>query len=259
MLYFLFLLVLCFVCYCMPFLRCWWIRLQTGQGRLRLYHQTWRQAPAPFMLRLDLRDFQITEPKYPNVKVDQLCRHVQVLPHHHTAGISTCLHIWYVSRLQEHWQESLMDPRPNPHYSPETSVKAENLLMPLFILFVSFWCWEIAIHGGSLWIPWQVTLLNFAITPTGLEDRLLYGFRAEKPKTYMYTVNAKKNYKLLVRIALMLSEASFLIYNLRQDQMLGIVVAKERPDLEEQKSQLVRRNEEINFCWLRSSHLFFTV
>jgi len=25
-----------------------------------------------------------------------------------------------------------------------------------------------------------------------------------------------------------------------QDQMLGIVVAKERPDLEEQKSQLVR-------------------
>lgn len=182
MLYFLFFLVLCFVCYCMPFLWCWWIRLQTGQGRLRLYHQTWRQAPAPFMLRLDLRDFQITDAKYPNVKVHQLCRHVQVLPHHHTAGTSTCLHIWYVSRLQEHWQESLMDPRPNPHYSPETSVKA--VFVNLFILFVSFWCWEIAIHGGSLLIPWQVTLLNFAITPTGLEDRLLHCLRAEKPKTY---------------------------------------------------------------------------
>ncbi|CAJ1398655.1 unnamed protein product [Effrenium voratum] len=57
---------------------------------------------------------------------------------------------------------------PNPHYSPETSVK--------------------------------VTLLNFAITPTGLED-----------------------------------------------QMLGIVVAKERPDLEEQKSQLVKDNAKMNF------------
>ncbi|CAE7327689.1 Dnah7 [Symbiodinium sp. CCMP2456] len=56
---------------------------------------------------------------------------------------------------------------PNPHYSPETSVK--------------------------------VTLLNFAITPTGLED-----------------------------------------------QMLGIVVAKERPDLEEQKSQLVKDNAKMN-------------
>ena len=139
MLYFLFFLVLCFVCYCMPFLWCWWIRLQTGQGRLRLYHQTWRQAPAPFMLRLDLRDFQITDAKYPNVKVHQLCRHVQVLPHHHTAGTSTCLHIWYVSRLQEHWQESLMDPRPNPHYSPETSVKA--IFVNAFIHFCLFsWC-----------------------------------------------------------------------------------------------------------------------
>merc|ERR1719316_443759 len=56
---------------------------------------------------------------------------------------------------------------PNPHYSPETSV--------------------------------MVTLLNFAITPSGLED-----------------------------------------------QMLGIVVAKERPDLEEQKSQLVQQNARMN-------------
>merc|ERR1719408_708278 len=56
---------------------------------------------------------------------------------------------------------------PNPHYSPETSVK--------------------------------VTLLNFAITPQGLED-----------------------------------------------QMLGIVVAKERPDLEEQKNQLVVQNAKMN-------------
>ncbi|CAE8619847.1 unnamed protein product [Polarella glacialis] len=56
---------------------------------------------------------------------------------------------------------------PNPHYSPETSVK--------------------------------VTLLNFAITPIGLED-----------------------------------------------QMLGIVVARERPDLEEQKSQLVKDNAKMN-------------
>jgi len=56
---------------------------------------------------------------------------------------------------------------PNPHYSPEVSVK--------------------------------VTLLNFAITPTGLED-----------------------------------------------QMLGIVVAKERPDLEEQKNQLVKENAKMN-------------
>merc|ERR1719460_2216607 len=56
---------------------------------------------------------------------------------------------------------------PNPHYSPETSVK--------------------------------VTLLNFAITPTGLED-----------------------------------------------QMLGIVVAKERPDLEEQKNNLVVQNAKMN-------------
>jgi len=56
---------------------------------------------------------------------------------------------------------------PNPHYSPETSVK--------------------------------VTLLNFAITPGGLED-----------------------------------------------QMLGIVVAKERPDLEEQKNELVVQNAKMN-------------
>jgi dynein heavy chain len=56
---------------------------------------------------------------------------------------------------------------PNPHYSPETSVK--------------------------------VTLLNFAITPSGLED-----------------------------------------------QMLGIAVQKERPDLEEQKSQLVSGNAKMN-------------
>eukprot|EP00971_Amphidinium_carterae_P044562 876352-Amphidinium_carterae.1 len=56
---------------------------------------------------------------------------------------------------------------PNPHHSPETSVK--------------------------------VTLLNFAITPVGLED-----------------------------------------------QMLGIVVAKERPDLEEQKNQLVVQNAKMN-------------
>eukprot|EP00929_Paragymnodinium_shiwhaense_P087552 TRINITY_DN476_c0_g8_i1.p1 TRINITY_DN476_c0_g8~~TRINITY_DN476_c0_g8_i1.p1 ORF type:complete len:2571 (-),score=771.76 TRINITY_DN476_c0_g8_i1:261-7973(-) len=56
---------------------------------------------------------------------------------------------------------------PNPHYSPETSVK--------------------------------VTLLNFAITPIGLED-----------------------------------------------QMLGIVVAKERPDLEEQKNDLVVANAKMN-------------
>jgi dynein heavy chain len=56
---------------------------------------------------------------------------------------------------------------PNPHYSPETSVK--------------------------------VTLLNFAITPQGLED-----------------------------------------------QMLGICVAKERPDLEEQKNELVVQNAKMN-------------
>jgi len=56
---------------------------------------------------------------------------------------------------------------PNPHYSPETSVK--------------------------------VTLLNFAITPGGLED-----------------------------------------------QMLGITVAKERPDLEEQKNELVVQNAKMN-------------
>jgi len=56
---------------------------------------------------------------------------------------------------------------PNPHYSPETSVK--------------------------------VTLLNFAITPSGLED-----------------------------------------------QMLGIVVAKERPDLEEEKNNLVVQNAKNN-------------
>merc|ERR1719408_556455 len=56
---------------------------------------------------------------------------------------------------------------PNPHYSPEVSVK--------------------------------VTLLNFAITPGGLED-----------------------------------------------QMLGIVVAKERPDLEEQKNELVVQNAKMN-------------
>jgi dynein heavy chain len=56
---------------------------------------------------------------------------------------------------------------PNPHYSPETQVK--------------------------------VTLLNFAITPEGLED-----------------------------------------------QMLGIVVAKERPDLEEIKNQLVVQNAKMN-------------
>ncbi|KAF4745959.1 Dynein heavy chain 1, axonemal, partial [Perkinsus olseni] len=56
---------------------------------------------------------------------------------------------------------------PTPHYSPETSVK--------------------------------VTLLNFAITPEGLED-----------------------------------------------QMLGIVVSKERPELEAQKSQLVSQNAKMN-------------
>jgi dynein heavy chain len=56
---------------------------------------------------------------------------------------------------------------PNPHYSPEVSVK--------------------------------VTLLNFAITPVGLED-----------------------------------------------QMLGIVVAKERPDLEDQKNELVVQNAKMN-------------
>ncbi|KAF4673078.1 Dynein heavy chain 1, axonemal [Perkinsus chesapeaki] len=56
---------------------------------------------------------------------------------------------------------------PNPHYSPENSVK--------------------------------VTLLNFAITPEGLED-----------------------------------------------QMLGIVVSKERPELEAQKSQLVQQNAKMN-------------
>lgn len=56
---------------------------------------------------------------------------------------------------------------PNPHYSPETSVK--------------------------------VTLLNFAITPEGLED-----------------------------------------------QMLGIVVSKERPELEAQKSQLVSQNAKMS-------------
>jgi len=56
---------------------------------------------------------------------------------------------------------------PNPHYSPETSEK--------------------------------VTLLNFAITPSGLED-----------------------------------------------QMLGITVAKERLDLEEQKSSLVVQNGKMN-------------
>jgi dynein heavy chain len=56
---------------------------------------------------------------------------------------------------------------PNPHYSPEVSVK--------------------------------VTLLNFAITPQGLED-----------------------------------------------QMLGIVVAQERPDLEEQKNDLVIQNSKMN-------------
>merc|ERR1719277_210905 len=56
---------------------------------------------------------------------------------------------------------------PNPHYSPETSVK--------------------------------VTLLNFAITPSGLED-----------------------------------------------QMLGIVVSKERPDLEQQKNELVVQNAKMN-------------
>merc|ERR1712232_1333800 len=56
---------------------------------------------------------------------------------------------------------------PNPHYSPEVSVK--------------------------------VTLLNFAITPVGLEN-----------------------------------------------QMLGIVVAKERPDLEEQKNELVVQNAKMN-------------
>merc|ERR1719174_3015327 len=56
---------------------------------------------------------------------------------------------------------------PNPHYSPETSVK--------------------------------VTLLNFAITPSGLED-----------------------------------------------QMLGLLVAKERPDLEEEKNSLVINNAKMN-------------
>merc|ERR1719335_624267 len=56
---------------------------------------------------------------------------------------------------------------PNPHYSPETSVK--------------------------------VTLLNFAITPGGLED-----------------------------------------------QMLGLLVAKERPDLEEEKNSLVINNAKMN-------------
>merc|ERR1719265_837420 len=56
---------------------------------------------------------------------------------------------------------------PNPHYSPETSVK--------------------------------VTMLNFAITPAGLED-----------------------------------------------QMLGITVLKERPDLEEQKNELVVQNAKMN-------------
>eukprot|EP00930_Biecheleria_cincta_P014239 TRINITY_DN1233_c0_g1_i1.p1 TRINITY_DN1233_c0_g1~~TRINITY_DN1233_c0_g1_i1.p1 ORF type:complete len:4262 (-),score=887.85 TRINITY_DN1233_c0_g1_i1:333-13118(-) len=56
---------------------------------------------------------------------------------------------------------------PNPHYSPETSVK--------------------------------VTLLNFAITPVGLED-----------------------------------------------QMLGILVAKERPDMEEEKNQLIVQNARNN-------------
>eukprot|EP00392_Amoebophrya_sp_AT5.2_P013411 g13529.t1 len=56
---------------------------------------------------------------------------------------------------------------PNPHYSPETSVK--------------------------------VTLLNFAITPVGLED-----------------------------------------------QMLGIVVAKERADLQEAKEMLVTQNAKMN-------------
>lgn len=56
---------------------------------------------------------------------------------------------------------------PNPHYSPETSVK--------------------------------VTLLNFAITPIGLED-----------------------------------------------QMLGIVVAKERSDLQEAKEMLVTQNARTN-------------
>ena len=41
-----------------------------------------------------------------------------------------------------------MDPRPNPHYSPETSVKVNQFA---FIHFVcSFWCHEIAIHGNPV-------------------------------------------------------------------------------------------------------------
>ena len=63
----------------------------------------------------------------------------------------------------------------NPHYLPEISVKVSSKLVQLYFMLF-----------------WQVCLLNFMITPTGLED-----------------------------------------------QLLGIVAAKEKPELEEKKNQLI--------------------
>ena len=127
---------------------------------------------------------------------------------HHTAGTSTCLHIWYLSRLEEHWQESRMDPRPNPHYSPETSVKA------VFVnAFIHFVCFLLVLRNSN---PWRfpvnslaghsVEFCHHAYRFGGTDFCMVSG-----QKSLRHTVNAKQNCKLLTRIALMLSEASFLI------------------------------------------------
>ena len=74
---------------------------------------------------------------------------------------------------------------PNPHYSPETSV--EVLIFPIyFIKFKNFLI---------LFICKKVTIINFAITPLGLEE-----------------------------------------------QMLAQIVALENPQLEQKKTEIVKRN-----------------
>ncbi len=84
----------------------------------------------------------------------------------------------------------------NPHYLPETSVKVS----------LAFGCTSVLTvhpsHNDTVFL--QVTLLNFMITPEGLED-----------------------------------------------QLLGIVVARERPELEEEKNALIIQSAE-NKRWTQT-------
>ena len=75
----------------------------------------------------------------------------------------------------------------------------------------------------------QVTLLNFMITPEGLEDQLLG----------MISVT------ILCIVFLQVTLLNFMITpEGLEDQLLGIVVARERPELEEEKNALIIQSAE---------------